>query len=247
MVRVRLESIGTAGTVPLTGEAHHYLVHVLRLAVGDRVELFDDQGNAHAAELIEISQKRALLRVGPRVMRPVGAPVGIVPCLTKVDRFEWLLQKGTELGARCFAPAFSARSAIKLSADKAESRLKRWRRIVQEAARQSGRADVPMVLSAQPLQSAAQGALAAMGDSPLLLVLDEAEPTRRLSQPLSSRAQGRSVVIVVGPEGGWTRAEVASLEQLNGVPVSLGPRVLRAETAPLAALAIILHAMGELG
>lgn len=226
----------------LDGERFHYLVRVLRLAEGDALEVFDGEGRAFAARVERVDASMATLRLGEQVARAAAAPLALVQGLPKGDKLEWVLQKGTELGATAFAPAATARSVVKLEPKRAEERLRRWTKIVEEAARQCGRADVPRVHPPRPLVEAVE----ALPPGTRLLVLDEEERATPLGQALGVVGEA-PVALVVGPEGGLERAEVAALVARGGVPVTLGRRVLRTETAALAALAILQHLRGELG
>jgi 16S rRNA (uracil1498-N3)-methyltransferase len=169
--------------------------------------------------------------------------LALVQGLPKGDKLEWVLQKGTELGATLFAPADTARAVVKLDEKRAAERVKRWTKIVEEAARQCGRADVPEVHPPRALLEA----VASLPPGTRLLVLDEEERARPLGQAVASLPEGDPLALVVGPEGGLDRGEVTALAEVGGVPVTLGRRVLRTETAALAALAVLQHLRGELG
>ena len=183
---------------------------------------------ADAALTLELSEPRPA---------PRAPPLTLLQGLPKGDKLELVLQKGTELGVAAFFPVVTAR-AVSRPKD-AEAKAQRWRKIVSEAARQCGRADVPEVAAPGPLADA----VAALPKDTRLLVLDEEERALRLSDALTDAP----LALVVGPEGGLSREEVAQLKAAGGVSVTLGPRVLRTETAALAALAVLLHRMGELG
>jgi 16S rRNA (uracil1498-N3)-methyltransferase len=226
----------------LSGERFHYVAHVLRLEAGDALEVFDGQGRAFQATVARVDEAHAELALGAEVGRRLAPPLTLVQGLPKGDKLEWVLQKGTELGATAFAPAATARSVVKLEPRRAEERVRRWTRIVEEAARQCGRADVPQVHPPRPLLEA----VAALAPGTRVLVLDEEERALSLGQAMAA-GNGGPVAVVVGPEGGLERAEVAALVERGGIPVSLGPRLLRTETAALAALALIQHLRGELG
>ena len=227
------------------GERFHYLARVLRLSPGDALEVFDGAGRSFAARVESMGENRATLSLGPPVessLRP-RRDITLVQGLPKADKLEWVLQKGTELGAAAFAPVETARSVVKLGAERAGPRQKRWARIVEEAARQCGRSDVPAVHPARPLLEAVR----ALPHGTRLLVLDEEERQTRLSAAYAALEEAAPLALLVGPEGGLERGEVEALRALSATPVTLGRRVLRTETASVAALAVLLHLEGELG
>jgi len=224
------------GQVRLTGLKAHKLVHVLRSRTGDALEVFDGAGAAFDASVVEVGEGLVVLALGPARRAPGLRPVTIVQALPKGDRLEWVLEKGTELGASAFWPVVSERTVVKLSG-REEVKRARWQRVVDEAARQCGRTEVPTVHAPGPLLEVARQ----LGGQ--VLVLDEEERTLRLSDA----AGVGPLALVVGPEGGLARAEVAALVAGGAVTVSLGPAILRTETAALAALAVLRHLEGTLG
>jgi 16S rRNA (uracil1498-N3)-methyltransferase len=234
-----------SGPVTIDGLRRHHLVTVLRLREGDTLEVFDGRGTRFDGTVTAIGPTEARLTLtNPRAM-PAARALTVVQGLPKADKLELVLQKGTELGAAVFAPAACARSVVKLDAPaKEHARRERWQRIVEEAARQCGRADVPRVLPVRPLEAA----VAALEDAPAVFILDEEERALPLSvaarEALDAR---RPIALVIGPEGGLAREEVAALVARGAVPVTLGTLVLRTETAALAALAVLRHLDGDLG
>ena len=184
----------------------------------------------------------ALVRLGQGRTAEAGRPVSLVQALPKADKLELVLQKGTELGAHAFYPVVSERSVVRPSAASTESKRVRWQRIVDEAARQCGRADTPAVHAVQGLLDAVR----ALSPKTRVLVLDEEEKTQGLARAAGEES-GAPLALVVGPEGGFARAEVEGLRALGAIPVSLGPLVLRTETAALAALVVLRHLEGLLG
>lgn len=225
------------GALELSGEPFHYLARVLRVKPGEKLEVFDGNGHAFDAAVTRVAEKSLSLTLSAPRPAPTAPPLTLIQGLPKGDKLELVLQKGTELGVAAFWPAVTER-AVSRPKD-AEAKAQRWRKIAAEAARQCGRADVPSVAAPGPLDDA----LAALAPGTLLLVLDEEEKTLRLSDALT----GAPVALVVGPEGGLSREEVKRLQQRGGVCVTLGSRVLRTETAALAALSVLLHRLGELG
>ena len=163
----------------------------------------------------------------------------LIQGLPKGDKLDLVLQKATELGVSGVWPVLTERSVARPKPEALGARHARWQRIVEEAARQSGRTEVPDVTPLRPLGEAAR----ALGPGMRLLILDEEERGERLGHA----AGDGPVALVVGPEGGLAREEVQALRDLGGVAVSLGPLVLRTETAGLAALAVLRHLDGLLG
>lgn len=229
------------GPVTVDGPRLHHLLHVLRLRAGDVLEVFDGEGRAFDAKVLALSQLSGALLLGAGREAPRPRAITIVQGLPKAEKLELVLQKGTELGATAFAPAGCARSVVKLSG-KEDAKLARWQRIVEEAARQCGRADVPHVHPPRPLLAA----VAALPDDPALLVLDEEERAMPLSAAVAP-LEGRPLALIIGPEGGLTREEVSALMARGATAVTMGRLVLRTETAALAALSVLRHLDGELG
>lgn len=228
------------GTVSVEGERLHYLSRVLRLAVGDALEAFDGRGRRFDAKVTSLTDARAELALVNGRDEPRLRAITIVQGLPKGDKLELVLQKGTELGAQGFIPVACERSVVKLDG-KEERKLERWQRIVEEAARQCGRADVPTVQGPLPLVKSMD-----LLQDTQVLVLDEEETAVPLSE--AARAAGeRPLALVVGPEGGLSRAEVSQLIARGARPVTLGRLILRTETAALAGLSVLRHLEGALG
>ena len=239
MFRVRLDVASPApDRVRVEGPALHHL-RVARVAVGEQVEVFDGHGRAWVASVETVDEDGAVLRLGDERRGAAGRPVILIQGLPKGDKLDLVLQKATELGVSAVWPVLTERSVARPKPDALATRHARWKRIVEEAARQSGRTEVPEVTALRPLEEAAR----ALEPGMRLLILDEEERGERLGPA----AGDGPVALVVGPEGGLAREEVRALRDLGGVTVSLGPLVLRTETAGLAALAVLRHLDGLLG
>jgi 16S rRNA (uracil1498-N3)-methyltransferase len=236
MIRLLLPH-ATEGDVRVVGARLHYVARVLRVKAGDALEVFDGRGSSFDARVTEISETHATLKLSAARSTPAPRAVTLIQGLPKADKMELVLQKGTELGAAGFIAAGSERSIVKLDG-KEEKKRERWQRIVEEAARQCGRADVPTVTIAGSLVEAAKQHLGT------LLILDEEEHALPLSAAVPETG---AVALVIGPEGGLARSEVEALKKLGAVPVTLGPLILRTETAGLAALSVLRHLDGLLG
>lgn len=238
MIRLLL-SHATEGEVRVEGARLHYVARVLRVKAGDALEVFDGRGASFDARVTELLDSHATLTLGNKRSTPAPRAVTLIQGLPKADKLELVLQKGTELGAAGFIAAAAERSVAKLDG-KEEKKRERWQRIVEEAARQCGRADVPTVRIASSLSEAVRSL------APLVsvLVLDEEEHAVPLSAAVPETG---AVALIIGPEGGLARSEVEALKALGATPVTLGPLILRTETAGLAALSVLRHLDGLLG
>jgi 16S rRNA (uracil1498-N3)-methyltransferase len=230
------------GSCCLQKGAYHYLAHVLRCHLGEYVEIFNGGGKSFLARIEEFSsQKIHLTLLEERVHAPV-ASIGLMQALLRQpSRFEWALQKATELGVAEFWPPLTER--VQQSQTASEKRQARWQKIVEEAARQSERNHLPRLHACLPLSQA----LEQHPKNHTLLLLNESETKIPLREALSrGEFQGR-LTVLIGPEGGWTPGEVALAKQQGAISVGLGSCILKSETAGLAALSILQFVAGQLG
>jgi 16S rRNA (uracil1498-N3)-methyltransferase len=233
------------GRAIITGDNHHYLFRVLRLAVDDALIVFDGQGREADARIDVVSADEATLLIdGVRAATQPRRPrTTAIVALIKGDRMEWCVQKLVELGVDEIIPVQTARAVVKLSGKRATSRRDRLEAIANDAARQCRRSTVATVA---PVCSLAE-ALEVVEQVGLRLVFATGARDRSLGEVLEADgARPEAVAFAVGPEGGFTPEEVASLEEAGFAAVGLGPRVLRAETAAIAALTAIGYALGDL-
>jgi 16S rRNA (uracil1498-N3)-methyltransferase len=230
--------------VVLQGESHKYLTRVLRLRAGDPVTIFDGQGQEVEARIDEVSARSTMLVLGARrrIEPRAGAALTLIQAVSRGERMDLVVQKATELGVSAIVPVWTERTVVQAAGD---GRLRRWRTIAQEAARQCGRADLPIIAEpralAAALAEAPTGAAAAPGR--LLMLWEESTGT-----PLRRALAGdeRAVTLLVGAEGGFTAGEAEAARAAGFETVGLGPRILRTETAAIAALAIVQSALGAL-
>jgi len=214
----------------------HYLHDVLRLEAGAAVEVFDGRGGLYDGR---IEPGFARLALGARRDAPAGrSPIHLALALAKGEKVDLVVQKATELGVARIVPWEAERSVVRLEGERAEERAKRWRRIAEEASRQCGRADVPEVRA-----PAALAQLLAEVPPGFLPVVFHGEG----STPIADLPAAAGVVAVVGPEGGLTAAELGTLDRAGAARGSLGPRTLRAETAAIAAVALLQARYGDMG
>lgn len=223
--------------VTLPKELARQLRDVLHLQVGEQVVLLDNSGDEILATIASVSKSTVDVRLIERRAGKSESPVRIILCqgLLKSARFEWVLEKGTELGVSVFSPILCRRSMAGLE-DAGTSKMQRWQRIIMEAAEQSGRARLPALLPIRPLKDV----LNDMPPGALALMPWEEEHALMLRDALKSPSSS-TVIIFIGPEGGLTADEVKLAQQHSVQVVSLGSRILRAETAALAAVASVMY------
>jgi len=222
--------------VELPAEVLRHLRTVLRLSEGAECELLDGKG-AVARVVLQSDYRAQVLSVSNCSM-PV-CHLTLIQGLPKGEKLELILQKGTELGVNRFIPVPMKRSIGRLKAEREQKRLQRWEKIIQEAARQCGQPYLPELQVGTCLESAIAGV-----DADLKLLLWEA--SGRPIDQLLPQQQPESIAVIVGPEGGITAEEVTNAELAGYQPVSLGPRILRTETAGLAIMTILQYLYGDL-
>lgn len=217
----------------LRGDEARHLTRVLRVEPGQRFEISDNQ-SAWLAEITEARGERVVFRMIEALDAP-APPVRITLCaaLIKFDRFEWMIEKATELGVDRILPVEASRTEKGLF-DASRKRSERWARIARESSQQSRRVHIPEILPAVRFERCLQEAAAHR------FFLDEGAVTPLLREIPAERSD--TAALLVGPEGGWTDGERALASAAAWCPVSLGPLVLRAETAASAALAVLLNA-----
>lgn len=233
------------GYASFDGDIYNHMVRVLRLRTGDAVQLADEKGIVHFGTINQVAKEWVAVKIAsscPVAQSDSTAPhITICQALPKGDKTDLILQKGTELGAHDFWLFGGRRSVAKIRDDQQSSKLERWNRITAEAARQCGRPDVPEV-SWRP------SAVEASSDTgqELRLILWEGERDCSLKDVLSVGGRPSSVIVAIGPEGGFDPLEVRHFSQHGFQTVSLGPTILRTETASIAILSIIKYIWGEM-
>ncbi len=229
-----------ADEILITAEALHHLNTVLRLKVGDQAILLDGTGVCCRVRLSAISRHLAQAEPLARWQATETAlPIRLQQALPKGDKFDLVLQKGTELGISCFEPVACQRSVPLANPQRMQKRSQRWTRIISEAARQSRRCLLPELEAVHPLTEAVR-----LAPENLRLVLWEQGATP-LANALPAHPPA-GITLLVGPEGGFAPEEVDLVQQAGYHPVHLGPRILRTETAGLAATSILQYLYGDL-
>jgi 16S rRNA (uracil1498-N3)-methyltransferase len=229
--------------IELHGVAAHRISRVLRLKQGDTMALFDGTGKEFVVRLNTVDREQVLCAV-VSVSEPDTEPktrVVLYQSLLKGEKFEWVLQKATEVGVSAFVPVVSQRSIPRPLERHGEGRCERWQRIVIEATEQCGRVRVPQV---HPLSTFEEG-LVRTKEAGVSIIPWERERSVSLAKALTGMPA--VVNVFVGPEGGFDEDEVALAREHGVVPVTLGRRILRSETAGVVVPAFVLYHLGELG
>ena len=231
--------------VEIHGEVAHRIGRVLRLAPGAEIVLFDGSGMEWTVRLDGVARDHAAGRVlsSEKGRGEPTVKLTLYQGVMKGSKFDWTLQKGTELGVSCFVPMDCRRSVPRIRRESQPARLARWRKIIVEAAEQSGRAVIPDVADPVTFQEVCD----ALERAPGLVVLPwEGESAKSLSAAVSEAPDSKEVALVIGPEGGLDPEEVDYARGKGLEPVSLGRRILRAETAGIVAVSALMYALGEM-
>jgi 16S rRNA (uracil1498-N3)-methyltransferase len=225
--------------IELTDSAGHYLSRVLRLTAGDSVILFNGDGSDYAAMIVEIQRQQVSLRITDSKLSENESKLKItlVQAISRGERMDYSLQKATELGVHCIQPISSRRVEVHLDEKRLRKKLEHWQKVVISACEQSGRAVIPEVKTPVSLAD-----WLASADDSLRVVLDPSAQSK-LSQLPTTVAD---ISLLVGPEGGFSEEELQDLASEGVMAVSLGPRVLRTESAGPAAIAVLQAIYGDL-
>ncbi len=231
----------TPPTVTLTGDTARQITAVLRLQPGSNIVVLDNSGDELAVTLSEVGKTvRGQITARQPCLAEPARLLTLYQGTLKAQKFEWVLQKGVELGVARFVPTICQRSIVRDRAALA-AKQSRWEQIIQEAAEQSGRGRLPEL---SPPHSLAE-ALAAAGPHALRLIPWEEAVQPSLAQALAAAEPGGSVGVFIGPEGGFAPEEIRQAQLAGVTPVTLGRRILRSETAGLAVVAAIMFYIGE--
>ena len=232
-----------AGTsrLDLPEAAAHHLAQVLRMRAGEPLVLFDGQGGEYTAVIETAERRRVSVRIErfDDVSRESPLRLQLAQCVSKGERMDYTLQKAVELGVSSVVPLLSARSVVRLDEERWEKKLEHWRGVIAAACEQCGRTRVPAIVAPQRLDAWIVGANA---NAEARLVLAPGGRSGLAALPAFA-----SAILLVGPEGGLAAEEIALARSNGFVAVGLGPRVLRTETAGVAAIAALQALRGDLG
>ncbi|MCK4609001.1 MAG: 16S rRNA (uracil(1498)-N(3))-methyltransferase [Gammaproteobacteria bacterium] len=235
------EKLQVSYELKLSVSASRHILHVLRLKLGAPLILFNGMGGEYAAELFALDQQHAVVKINAFIEREAESPLNI--CLaqgiSRGDKMDYTLQKAVELGVTKIVPLFTERCNVKLSDERLDKRLQHWQAVVISACEQCGRNRIPMVVSAQNFTNFIAEQHMHSG---INLVLSH-RATGSLSN-ISSETNG--FTLLVGPEGGLSELEIDQALRHNFTALCLGPRILRTETAGLAAITVLQTQFGDI-
>lgn len=225
-------------SVVLDDNAARHLKTVLRVKPGQPVTLFNGAGGEYQGTITDSATKKVIvaLSVHRQLERESPLHITLAIGISRGERMDWIVQKATELGVSVIVPLITERTEVKLNAERAQKKLRHWRQITISACEQSGRNKLPEI---QPLQQFGDWLSQQSGENKFVL-------HHRAATPLASLAKfARSATVLIGPEGGLTEAEITAAAARSFQPLSLGPRVMRTETAPVAAISVLQMLWGD--
>ena len=235
-----------AEKITITGQDAHHLGYSLRAKTGDCCTIVDTNGLVAEMEIISFTADTVTLQLIKRVEADTESPLSLTlaMCLPKADKMDFIVQKATELGVTEIQPLKSANCVVKYDAKKSAARQEKWQRVADEAVKQCGRTAIPRI---NPIINLSDWLENIKNDKSLIAIMCyEAEDKLTIGKFLSA-CQGKRYAVLIGPEGGFSLAEVEAAEKAGVACVTLGPRILKAETAAVATLTVLQHVKGDLG
>ena len=231
--------------ISVTGDVLVHLRDSLRITVGETLWLNNGQGVKFRVAITEVSKRAVTARILETIQEPLRQTPRLIlgQSLLKGEKMDWVIQKATELGASEIVPIESQHSVVQLKADRLDHQLARWQRIALEAVQQSEQWRIPTVAKPQSLSVL----LTSVATGLLTLMLAERLDGKSLQMVALPQDAAGSVLVLIGPEGGWSQEEVLIAEQAGVERITLGQHILRSETAAIAAISILQSRLGELG
>jgi 16S rRNA (uracil1498-N3)-methyltransferase len=232
----------TSSTVTLDADEAHHLTRVLRLSEGAQVFVFDGVGNEWRSEVARIHKREVELTLRERLSDAVESPLALTlaQALVKGDKFDWIVQKATELGVSRIVPLITEHSDIRRAEERAEQKLQRWQRIALEALKQCGRRKLVDITTPVPFSE-----FSAPPSAETTLFFSE-RGGRSLHEVAASLRPELPLNLCIASEGGWSEAEIQKAEADGFLAIHLGSRILRTETAAITAVALAQHHFGDL-
>lgn len=233
------QPLAAGAGIALEQEAAHHLTRVLRFQSGAAITLFNGDGSDYAATLTAVGKRTVEVEIVSAAENSTESPLAIHLgiAISRGERMDFVMQKATELGVAAITPLLSERVEVRLSGERAVKKRQHWQGVIVAACEQSGRARLPQLHPLMPLHEWAGSVVAERR-----LVLHH-----RSARALDTSTGAASAALLIGPEGGLSELEIDAAERAGFSALRLGPRVLRTETAPLAAIALLQFAWGDMG
>jgi len=230
--------------VVILGDDVHHVTKVMRFKPGDSLICADGQGLEVLAEIISIQQKQVVCKIISKIAesREPRLQLILAQAIPKSDKMDWIIQKGTEIGVSAFIPFTSKRTVVQLNEKKEQKRLERWHKIAKEAAEQAHRGKIPTLFSVMEWKEVLE-----IAKDNFAIIAYEQEKTQSLARILDQHLDKyQHIMLMIGPEGGFTEEEIEEAKAYGIVSVSLGKRILRTETAGMVAAANIFYHVEQL-
>ena len=233
-----------ADIITITGEDAHHITHVLRYKVGQFLIVVDGDGKIAKTEIMDITAHTVVVKIIECLEENTEAPIEVTlaQCLPKSDKMDFIVQKAVELGVRTICPLISENCVVKYDNAKKEARQKKWQKVANEAAKQCGRTILPTVESITLLKDL----FLKVEPNVEILMCYEGQADSSLKTLLETTVASK-FLIIIGPEGGFSPAEAQFCKDSGAKVVTMGPRILRTETASLAAVSLVMYQNGDLG
>ena len=243
MKRVFLNQL-FADEMIISGQDAHHIINVLRYKIGDNLIVVDIEQNILETKIVEIGADFVKIKYMNKIDANTESPIEVVlaQCLPKADKMDFIVQKAVELGVNTIYPVISENCVVKYDASKKEAKQKKWQKIASEAAKQCGRTMIPDVESIITLKELLQSL-----DKDTEAFFCYEQEKEGCFKELLQQSKAKRFFILIGPEGGFSPAEAHLCKQYKMKSVTLGPRILRAETAAVAAVSIVMYQNGDLG
>jgi len=222
----------------LDADESHHAVDVLRLGAGDRITVFDGVGTEATAQIVAVEGKRLQLRLVQTAKTPaLPCAITLAQAVPKGKNMELIIQKAVELGAARIAPLLSDRTVVHLDAQEAEKKRAKWHEIAVEACKQCGQNRIPEILLPRSPKAFFES-----GEKADLMLIASLQPdAKRIKDTLAEYKSPKSVTVLVGPEGDFTPAELSLAKSHGSQPITLGPIILRTETAAIYCMSVLAH------
>jgi 16S rRNA (uracil1498-N3)-methyltransferase len=238
-------SLVTGPEVSISGSEAHHIKNVLRLKTGDGLKLFDGTGFEYEAVILRVSAQKVTVEIHgkAKAAAPSGVQIMVAQAFLKEKKMDDLVRKLCELGMTRWIPFFSKRSIARPDAKRLEARSQRWQRIATEAVKQCRRIDTPQIADARSFEEI----LDFSQNCDLRIVFWENESSLLTGDLASKGNPVKKIMLMLGPEGGFTDQEIKRLQNSGFISAGLGPRILRAETATIAAVTLVQYLYGDMG